>query len=648
MSAAVAARQGGTAHNGNSNSNSRMGTGSPVDTKRNVKGEDKPSRPSSASSYNQRDSSKIGSPKQTSHAQSLASSNTSSSLHPPQVSINQPPDISNPAPNPSNPSNSPPNQHVKQAPRSLPPPPPPGHSQRDIPGDYFAINHHSRLDQEPNVFEESFANPGPTPNDPLATPKAILPPVTAITSPASLLPGGPLNWGINSLRSGPLSPAMLQGPTTSSGGVGASSSLGFESHIRTGLTPNESGIRSGLTPGGSGSMFAQPQNTMFQFATSGGGTTPGTLEFHKTAISAVRKGLPGMSTSQHISVKPEDTSSGHNDHDQKSRQHSDPYHGSDPAHNAASGLFLLAQAQHQQGDSAAAPMVTSGTGYQNNSQLPSVMSGSNGGPIESPSPSLAKRAVVNSANNAAMSSSINRSASSVTSMTNSIRASSEASDMSNSDEDMPMSSNNGSRNARGRKNKGASMNGRRKAEDQSPSGGTSRNKKAKVNQSISGGSDDGNDGMDLDDNQTGKDGKKMTDEEKRKNFLERNRVAALKCRQRKKQWLANLQAKVELYSSENDALTAQVTGLREEIMSLKTLLLAHKDCPVALANGLNINLEAVTSNMGNVNLPNDYSHAPMMGQNYRMAMGNGGNNGMGNNGMGGSMMGPPGSGRRYS
>jgi ATF/CREB family transcription factor len=60
-------------------------------------------------------------------------------------------------------------------------------------------------------------------------------------------------------------------------------------------------------------------------------------------------------------------------------------------------------------------------------------------------------------------------------------------------------------------------------EGQSPSGGASRNKKAKVNQSISGGSDDGNDGMDLDDNQTGKDGKKMTDEEKRKNFLERNR-----------------------------------------------------------------------------------------------------------------------------
>lgn len=64
------------------------------------------------------------------------------------------------------------------------------------------------------------------------------------------------------------------------------------------------------------------------------------------------------------------------------------------------------------------------------------------------------------------------------------------------------------------------------------------------------------------------------------------RVAALKCRQRKKQWLANLQSKVELYSSENDALTAQITQLREEVVNLKTLLLAHKDCPVTQQQGL--------------------------------------------------------------
>ena len=63
-------------------------------------------------------------------------------------------------------------------------------------------------------------------------------------------------------------------------------------------------------------------------------------------------------------------------------------------------------------------------------------------------------------------------------------------------------------------------------------------------------------------------------------------MAALKCRQRKKQWLANLQAKVEIFSSENDNLSAQVATLREEIMNLKSILLQHKDCPVSQTQGL--------------------------------------------------------------
>ncbi|KAH7109392.1 hypothetical protein B0J13DRAFT_462916 [Dactylonectria estremocensis] len=79
---------------------------------------------------------------------------------------------------------------------------------------------------------------------------------------------------------------------------------------------------------------------------------------------------------------------------------------------------------------------------------------------------------------------------------------------------------------------------------------------------------------------------KMTDEGKRKDFLERNRVAALKCRQRKRQWLANLHTKVEMFSTENDALTSQINQLREETVKLKTLLLAHKDCPVTQPQGL--------------------------------------------------------------
>lgn len=99
------------------------------------------------------------------------------------------------------------------------------------------------------------------------------------------------------------------------------------------------------------------------------------------------------------------------------------------------------------------------------------------------------------------------------------------------------------------------------------------------------------------------------DEEKRKNFLERNRLgiyihgtqtlfyrigslilyiflylAALKCRQRKKQWLNNLQMRVEYLTNDNDQLQMEADALRKEIMDLKTLLVAHKDCPQYISN----------------------------------------------------------------
>lgn len=63
----------------------------------------------------------------------------------------------------------------------------------------------------------------------------------------------------------------------------------------------------------------------------------------------------------------------------------------------------------------------------------------------------------------------------------------------------------------------------------------------------------------------------------------------MKCRQRKKQWLNNLQAKVEFLTSDNERLQLQSEALKQEIVNLKTLLLAHKDCPVAQANGFNVN-----------------------------------------------------------
>ncbi|KAI9010828.1 hypothetical protein CLU79DRAFT_772855 [Phycomyces nitens] len=70
------------------------------------------------------------------------------------------------------------------------------------------------------------------------------------------------------------------------------------------------------------------------------------------------------------------------------------------------------------------------------------------------------------------------------------------------------------------------------------------------------------------------------EEEKRKHFLERNRQAALKCRQRKKEWLKDLQTKVDYLSSDNEQLQMQSIALREELLNLKTLLLSHRDCPI--------------------------------------------------------------------
>jgi ATF/CREB family transcription factor len=81
--------------------------------------------------------------------------------------------------------------------------------------------------------------------------------------------------------------------------------------------------------------------------------------------------------------------------------------------------------------------------------------------------------------------------------------------------------------------------------------------------------------------------KPETEEEKRRNFLERNRQgmcteallhssslltyfdsAALKCRQRKKAWLAQLQAKNEYLTQENQRLQEALVNTREELARL--------------------------------------------------------------------------------
>ncbi|XP_034043121.1 cyclic AMP-dependent transcription factor ATF-2 [Thalassophryne amazonica] len=69
-------------------------------------------------------------------------------------------------------------------------------------------------------------------------------------------------------------------------------------------------------------------------------------------------------------------------------------------------------------------------------------------------------------------------------------------------------------------------------------------------------------------------------DEKRRKFLERNRAAASRCRQKRKVWVQSLEKKAEDLSTMNGQLQNEVTLLRNEVAQLKQLLLAHKDCPV--------------------------------------------------------------------
>lgn len=69
-------------------------------------------------------------------------------------------------------------------------------------------------------------------------------------------------------------------------------------------------------------------------------------------------------------------------------------------------------------------------------------------------------------------------------------------------------------------------------------------------------------------------------DERRQRFLERNRAAASRCRQKRKVWVSSLEKKAEELTSQNVHLSNEVTLLRNEVAQLKQLLLAHKDCPV--------------------------------------------------------------------
>ncbi|KAH7350797.1 bZIP transcription factor [Rhexocercosporidium sp. MPI-PUGE-AT-0058] len=461
-------------------------------------------------------------------------------------------------------------QLKKEAANAEPLAPPPRPTGVANTPDYFSGVHN--LNSETNPFEFSFGgNTGPSTGG-LQTPGGTkLPSVAALTSPAI---GN--YWGSAAgLRSGPLSPAMLTGPAKDDyfgdsynlhrGGPGPQHR---ESDMRTGLTP---GDRTGLTPGGGGSMFPEPSpggSSIFN-SLAAGGATPGTLDFHRTAMNINARKIGEAAHLAKITSQPQDiTMTGLDVKPPQFRQQENE------TNDAANGLFLLANAHNgpqQTNHYAIAPQ-----SIVHAQPMPMVAQS------QETSPHMGHR------NGGSIS-------------TNSGRGQSEVSE---EDQSRPNTRNKNKRNS----TQDNQTNGRRKAGDQ-PKAPATKKTKANNGMSMSMEPPSEDEEPDMSKDEFNANGKKMTDEEKRKNFLERNRVAALKCRQRKKQWLANLQSKVEMYSVENENLNATVAQLRDELVNLKTLLLAHKDCPVAHTQGLNNGvMQQVVENYGNPHM-NPYGMA---------------------------------------
>lgn len=65
---------------------------------------------------------------------------------------------------------------------------------------------------------------------------------------------------------------------------------------------------------------------------------------------------------------------------------------------------------------------------------------------------------------------------------------------------------------------------------------------------------------------------------KRSRFLERNRLAASKCRQKKKNWVENLEARARELLAFNKALNLEVASLKHEVLQMKVEIARHRKC----------------------------------------------------------------------
>ncbi|KAF3034395.1 hypothetical protein E8E12_003840 [Didymella heteroderae] len=71
----------------------------------------------------------------------------------------------------------------------------------------------------------------------------------------------------------------------------------------------------------------------------------------------------------------------------------------------------------------------------------------------------------------------------------------------------------------------------------------------------------------------------------RKSQLEKNRIAAEKSRRRRKEHTNGLMSNVSVLSSRNEALKAEESALREELLNLKNEILRHAGCSSSIIDG---------------------------------------------------------------
>jgi ATF/CREB family transcription factor len=276
---------------------------------------------------------------------------------------------------------------------------------------------------------------------------------------------------------------MLAGP--------AGSGDYFDSIGRGFPTPNESSLRTGLTPGGGGSMFPAPSpnsQALFQ-ALQNGGATPGTVDFHRTAINAAAR-------SKNNQFGQTSNSQEQNSQDAKMEKSQQDQFASHDA-EAANGLFMLAK------------------GGQASNQYT----------MANQQVQQQKQQSIQNTQNAKMKDNHRRNTASM----GSLSGPDMSGQQSDSHEEVSKPNTRGGRGKKTAKAQAAASS-RRKADDALQK---SSNKRAKGNSGAANldpslePPDEDEDDSNEEEPTHDANGKKMTDEEKRKNFLERNRYVVI-------------------------------------------------------------------------------------------------------------------------